>query len=184
MPRKLKGKEWYTLIAPKIFNEKEIGTSPTGDPKSMIGRKVEVNLMNLIDDLSKYYIKFYFKVKKIEEDKALTEFDGLECLRDYISRFIRYRVRRIDTNQVLITKDKKKLRVKTIIITSKKIKRRVEVVLKKFVEEKIKKEVESKTLDDFLKSIIEDRIKNSILKEGNKIYPIRVFEIRKIETLS
>ena len=184
MPKKLKGKEWYTLIAPKVFGEKEIGETPASDEKLLIGRRVETNLMNLTDDLSKYYIKFYFRVKSVKEGKAFTEFDGLECLRDYISRFIRYRVRRIDTIQDLKTKDGKKLRVKTITITSKKIKRNVERDLKKFVENVMKKEVESNDLDEFIKRIVDNRIKNYILNQGSKIYPIRVFEIRKVETLS
>jgi len=183
MPKKLRGKEWYSLIAPKIFKEKVIGETPVGDSKTLIGRKLDVYLINLIDDLSKYYIKFYFKVKEVKDNKAYTEFDGLECLRDYISRMIRYGIARIDTVQDLTTKDKKKLKVKSIIITSKKIKKNVEISLKSFVEEKIKKTVEESKLDEFLEKIINDTLKNSILEEGGKIYPIRMFEIRKVETI-
>ena len=68
MAKKLKGKEWYVLIAPKLFKEKQIGETPVGDPKTLMGRKIDVHIINLIDDLSKYYIKFYFKVKEIKED--------------------------------------------------------------------------------------------------------------------
>jgi small subunit ribosomal protein S3Ae len=182
MPKKLKGKEWYTMVAPKMFKEKVIGETPTGDPKALIGRKVDVHLINLIDDLSKYYMKFHFKVSEVKDDKAYTEFAGFEIMRDFISRLIRYGISRNDTVQDLVTKDKKKVRIKTIIITSKKIKRNVEVNLKKFVEEKIKKEVESNTLDDLLEEIINDKIKNSVFKEGGKIYPIRAFEVRKLES--
>lgn len=184
MPKKLKGKEWYILVAPKIFKEKVIGETPVGDPKTLIGRKVDAYLINLIDDLSKYYLKFYFKVNDIKENKAHTEFAGLECLRDYISRLIRYGIKRIDTIQDLTTKDEKKIRVKTITITSKKMKKNVEAGLKKFVEEKFKKEVESSKLDEFIEKIINDTIKNSIINEGSKIYPIRAFEVRKVERLS
>lgn len=181
MPKKLKGKEWYVLVAPKIFNEKVIGETPVGDPKTLIGRKVDVNLINLIDDLSKYYLKFYFKVTKIDGNKGHTEFVGFECLRDYISRSIRYGIKKIDTVQDLKTKDGKNIRVKSMTITSKKIKKIVEISLKKFVEDKIKKEIESIDLDKFIEKVINNTIKNSVLKEGSKIYPIRIFEIRKVE---
>lgn len=184
MAKKLKGKEWYVLKAPKLFNNKEIGETPVGDPKTLIGRKIDVHLINLIDDLSKYYIKLYFKVKEIKEDKAYTEFAGFECLRDYISRMIRYGIKRIDTIQDLTTSDKIKLRVKTIIITNKKMKKNVEIELKKFVEEKMKKNVETNKLDDFIEKTINDNFKHSIIGEGSKIYPIRNFEIRKVERLS
>ncbi len=183
MPKRLRGKEWYSIIAPEMFKEKVIGETPVGDPKTLIGRKLDVHLINLIDDLSKYYIKFYFKVKEVKGDKAYTEFDGLECLRDYISRMMRYGIARTDTVQDLTTKDGKKLRVKSITITSKKIKKNVEISLKLFVEEKIKKNIEVSKLDEFLKKTINDTLKNSILKEGSKIYPIRSFEIRKVEVI-
>jgi len=182
MAKKLKGKEWYTLVAPKFFKEKIIGETPTGDPKTLMNRKIEVHLINLIEDLSKYYIKFYFKVNEIKNDKAYTEFSGLECMRDYISRSIRYGIARIDTVQDLTTKNNKKIRIKTIIITSKKIKKNVEIGLKKFIQDKIKKEVESSTLDELIERIINDHIKNSVFEDGKKIYPIRAFEIRKIES--
>ncbi len=183
MPKRLRGKKWYSIIAPEMFKEKVIGETPVGDPKTLTGRRLDVHLINLIDDLSKYYIKFYFKVKEVKDDKAYTEFDGFECLRDYISRMMRYGIARTDTVQDLTTKDGKKLRVKSITITSKKIKKNVEISLKLFVEEKIKKNIEVSKLDEFLKKTINDTLKNSILKEGSKIYPIRSFEIRKVEVI-
>ena len=184
MPKKLKGKEWYVLVAPNMFKEKIIGETPVGDPKTLIGRRVDVNLIKLVDDLSKYYMKFYFKIKHVKENKAYTEFDGLECLRDYISRLIRYHIKRIDIIQDLTTKDGVKIRVKTIIITRKKMKKSVEINLKEFVQDKIKKEIESSKLDEFIENIINDTLKNSVMNEGSKIYPIRAFEIRKVERLS
>jgi small subunit ribosomal protein S3Ae len=184
MAKRLKGKQWYTLIAPKLFREKTIGETPVGDPKTLMGRKVDVHLINLIDDLSKYYLKFYFKVNEVKDNKAYTEFVGLECLKDYISKMIRYGIKRIDTVQDFTTSDKVKLRVKTITVTSKKIKKNVEIALKNFIEEKMKKYVESNKLDEFLEKTINDIFKNSMIEKGSKIYPIRAFEIRKVERLS
>ena len=86
MAKKLKGKEWYTLIAPKFFEHKTLGQTPVGDPESINNRVVTVSLVNLINDPSKYYFKFKFKVLEVKEQKAFTQFWGLECLRDYISR--------------------------------------------------------------------------------------------------
>jgi ribosomal protein S3AE len=123
-------------------------------------------------------------VSNVKDGKAYTQFDGMECLRDYISRLIRYGIKRIDTNQVLTTSDRVKLRVKSIIITSKKIKKKVEIVLKRYVEERIKETVEKNKLDDFIKAIVSDTLKNSVIRGGSKIYPIRAFEIRKVERLS
>lgn len=184
MAKRLKGKEWYTLIAPKMFDEKVLGETLVGDPKDLTGRVVESSLGTLINDLSKYYFKLYFRVKNLEEKKAHTEFAGLECLRDYISRMIRHGIDRIDTIQDLETKDKKKLRVKTITVVNRRVRKGIEKSLRKFLEDRVKKEVESAELNEFLVKIIDDSLKRNVLNEGSKIYPLRMFEIRKIEILS
>lgn len=182
MAKKLRGKEWYTLVAPKMFDEKPLGETVAGDPKILKDRVVEASLANLVNDLNKYYFKFYFRINEIKEKKAHTEFAGLECMRDYISRMIRHGINRIDTIQDLTTKDKKKIRFKTITVTNRRIRRGIEKDLRKFIEDKMRKEVESATLNELLEKIIDDSLKNDVLKEGTKIYPLRMFEVRKIES--
>lgn len=183
MTKKLKGKEWYTLIAPKIFDEKTLGQTPVGDPETIKNRVIEVSILELINDTNKYYLKFSFKVKDVKEKKVSTEFHGFQCLRDYISRMIRHGILRIDCVQDVMTKDNIKLRIKTITLTSKKARRGAEVSLRKVIEEKLNEEVSKITLDEFIKKVLDDSIKKILLDEGSKIYPIYNFEMRKVERL-
>jgi len=183
MAKKAKDKKWFTIVAPKIFGEKELARTVTNNPSSLTNRKINVNLMELTNDFSKYYMKFIFKIKRLEGDKAFTDFDGSECLRDYISRMILRRVRRVDTVQDLITKDGKKIRVKGLAIISRRIKSTIEKSIRNTLKDMIKTEVENSTLDEFIKNIITDEIKHKILREGRKVYPIRNFEIRKTEVM-
>jgi len=183
MAKKLRGKEWYTLVAPKLFGEKVIGETPVGDPETIKNRVVSVSLVNLINDTSKYYFKFNFKVNDVKENKAFTEFWGFECLRDYISRMIRHGVLRIDNIIDVTTKDGKKLRVKTLTLTSRKAKKEIELSLRRFVREILEEEIPKMNLDDFIQRVLDDSIKRSIINEGSKIYPIYKFELRKVERL-
>lgn len=180
MTKKLKGKEWYSLIAPKMFGEKVIGETPAGDPQTLKNRKIETSAANVIDDMSKYYMKLEFRIIDVKGNKAFTEFAGMNVMRDYISRMIRHYVSRIDTIQKLKTKDEKDIIIKTITITNKRIKKSVDGSLRKFIEDEMKKHVESNKLDDLIKMFIDDTIKNSILDGGTKIYPLRFFEVRKV----
>ena len=182
--KKLKGKIWFTVVSPKYFGEKVIGETPGSDEKSVIGRRMEVAAMNITNNYSKYYIKFWFKINKVNGDKAYTVFDGFECLQDYISRMIRRRTKRIDTIQDVRTKDGIKLRVKSIAITNRVVKSSVIDSLRNFIRDVIKKDVENSELDEFIESIINDKLKNKILVEGSKIYPLRYFEIRRTDVLS
>ncbi|MBU5689672.1 MAG: hypothetical protein QXM68_00880 [Candidatus Aenigmatarchaeota archaeon] len=183
MAKKIKGKDWYTVIAPKFFEEKVLGDTPGDDVNKVIGRKVTVPLVFVSKDMSKYYLKVRFKITKIDGTKALTEFDGLECLRDYIARMVRHRVTRIDIVQKLKTKDEKNVVVKSMIITNKRVTRGIEKSLREFVQQVIEKVTNENTLESLLSKILNDSIKQKIMKEGSKIYPLRAFEIRKMEIM-
>lgn len=182
--KKAKVKEWFSIIAPKIFDEKEIGRTTTSDPKTLINRRIILSAIDLTNDLAKYYLKLSFKINKIDGNKALTEFDGSECLRDYISRMVVRRVRRIDAVQDLITKDGKKIRVKGIAVIPRRIKSSIQKNVRNKIKELVKAEIENSTLEEFVRKIFSDEIKNKILKEARRIYPVRNFEIRKTEVLS
>lgn len=184
MVKKLKGKQWYEIVAPKFFNRKVIGETLAGDPKTLNDRKIGIPLTNLTDDLSKYYIKLFFKIKEIKENKAYTEFDSIECMRDYIVRMVKHRVERLDTIQDLETKDKTKIRIKCITIVNRRVSQSVGKAISDYIKEEIEKQVTTNELDNLLKKIITDEIKNKIIKSTSKIYPIRYFEIRKIQKLN
>ena len=182
--KKSKEKQWFAIIAPKVFDGKEIGKTLTLDPKNLLNRTIYVNAIDLKNDLSKYYLKFRFRIVKLEDDKALTAFDGSECMQDYISRMVLRRVRRIDTIQDLSTKDGVKIRVKSLTTISKKATSNVEKSVRVLISKLIKEEIEKISLSEFINMIMSGELKTKILKQGRKIYPVRNFEIRKIEVIS
>lgn len=183
MAKKIKGKDWYTVIAPKFFEEKVLGDTPADDINKVLGRTISTPLVFVSKDMSKYYIKVKFKITKVEGTKAYTEFHGMECLRDYISRLVRHRITRIDIVQKLKTKDDKKIAIKSLIITNRKVTRGVEKNIRSFVEQTLEKITSENTLDSLLSKILNDSIKQKIMKEGGKIYPIRAFEIRRMDVM-
>lgn len=181
--KKAKSKEWFTIIAPKMFEEREIGKTMTSDPDTLIGRRITTSMMEISTDVSKYYLKFFFKIVKIDGNKAMTDFDGSECLRDYISRMVQRMVRRIDTVQDLKTKDGIGIRMKALAVISKKMKTSTSKVMRSEIKQMIKDEVEKSTLEELVQNTISDEIKNKIFQKVRKIYPIRNFEIRKTEII-
>lgn len=183
MAVKLKGKQWFTILSPKYFGENEIGKTVAAIPNNLVGKTVNVSAVELTNDINKYYLKFKFKITSVNSDKAFTQFFGSECMQDYISRMVLHRVRRIDSIQDLTTTDKMKIRVKGLTIVSKKVKSSITLKIREFVSDLIKKQVEESTLEEFLQKMLSNEIKNKILREGRRIYPIRNFEIRKTEII-
>jgi len=119
----------------------------------------------------------------VEEKKAYTIFSGTEIMRDYISRLVMRRTRRIDNVENVTTKDGSKLVVKTITIVPRRIKSSIQKVIREEIKNMIKNEVEELTLEEFVQSMISDEVKNKILSHIRRIYPVRTFEIRRVETI-
>ncbi|MBI4009994.1 MAG: 30S ribosomal protein S3ae [Candidatus Aenigmarchaeota archaeon] len=176
-------KEWYKIIAPKYFGEKEIGKTLATEPSNLIGKKINLSAIELTDNFSKYYVKMVFRINKVDGKFAFTEFAGTECLRDYLSRMVLRRVRRIDTVQDFVTSDKKKITVKGLGVIGRRVKSSITVKVSNKIKELLKSIVENSTLDDFIDGMISDDIKAKILKEIRPIYPLRNFEIRKTEVI-
>lgn len=183
MAVKLKGKQWFGIIAPKYFDEKEIGKTIATVPEALVGKTVDVSAVELTNDINKYYLKLKFKITSVDGDKAFTQFYGSQCLQDYISRMVLHRIRRIDSIQDVVTSDKVKMRVKGLVIVSKKVNSSVAVKIREFVSALLKKQIEESTLEEFLQNMLSNDIKNKVLREGRRIYPIRNFEVRKTEIM-
>ena len=182
--KKAKTKEWYSIIAPKMFDEREIGKTMISDPDNLVGRKVNLSVLELTDDFSKYYMKISFQVDKVDEKKAYTTFTGTEVMRDYISRLVLRRVRRIDNVENVTTKDGFKVVVKTVAIVPRRIKSSIQKVIRVEIKAMVKEDVEKISLEEFVQSVLSDELKNKILRRIRRIYPVRTFEIRKVEAIS
>ena len=181
--KKSKGKEWYTIVAPKFFGEKDIGKTLTADPEKIVGRVVSLSAMDLIDDLNKFHLKFMFRIVKVEGNNAFTEFKGSECMQDFISRMVLRGNRRIDVVQDIKMKDGVNVRVKVLATISKKATSSVGKLIRSLIHQLIKEDVERLTLEQLVKKIISNELRAKVLKESKSIYPIRNFEIRRTEIL-
>jgi len=181
LAKKGKGEQWYTIIAPEMFGEVEFGQTLAGVPESLIGRKITASLMELINDFHKYYMKFSFKVVKVDGTRALTEFAGSEVMRDYISRMVTRWARRVDTIQDLRTKDGVLIRVKSVAIIPRRVKSSIKSAVRNEIRKTVAGEVGEATLEDVIKGLISDSVKKHVLRNVQKIYPMRSFEIRRID---
>ncbi|MCD6381618.1 MAG: 30S ribosomal protein S3ae [Candidatus Aenigmarchaeota archaeon] len=177
-------KKWYDVYAPKIFGGIRIGEILVTDPKTLTERAVEVLLSDIIQDPSKFYIKLKFKGDKLENEKLYTKFVGHECLRDYISHIVRRGVTRVDNNVIVTTKDEKKLRVKGILITSRRVNVSTKSKIIKAMDKVIIEYAGKTNFDDFVKDMVFGVIAGKIKKACKKIYPVSKVEIRKSHVLN
>ncbi len=181
--KRMKGKKWLTVVAPPYFDSVEIAKTPVSEPEMAVGRRLVVNAVDLTDDMSKFFMKIILRITRVDGEKAFTEFDSFEILRDYLARMIVRRTRRIDIIEDYVTKDNVPLRVKIVMTTSRGAKTTIEKRLRSKIKEVVEDIVKNSTLEEFLKKVISGEAKSKCILEGRKIYPIRNFEFRKIERL-
>lgn len=181
MAEKWKGKEWYEITAPKMFNNKKLGVTPTSDPEELKGRTIEIGLNRLVPNTSKYFYKMKFQINEINGNKANTKFIGHSVSRDIISRMVRRGVRRVDARIETETKDKKKIIVKIISVTLKRVTSSVKNSVRKVISNTVKETVSKLNFDEFVGKIIKDEFQNQIRSRVSKTYPLRGLEINKTE---
>lgn len=64
-------KQWYDIVAPKMFGEPVIGETLAVEPKHLIGRVLQVSLLEVIKDYSKFYIKLNLRIDRWRARKPI-----------------------------------------------------------------------------------------------------------------
>lgn len=181
---KWKSKEWYKLHAPRMFNEAEIGETPSADPSLLIGRTVEVTVQELTGDYSKMNIKLKFKVTDVDGYDAKTTFIGHELTSEYVRRLTRRKKTKTDHVVDVNTKDNFVLRIKPMSIADRRIQSSQEDAMRRILAETLVQMGKDSTLSDLIKSIISGEMSKDLAKACRIIIPIKRIEIRKTEVLS
>jgi small subunit ribosomal protein S3Ae len=180
---KWKAKEWYKVHAPKMFNEAEIGETPSADPEYVIGRTVEVTVQDLTGDFSKMHIKLKFKVNATEGSDAKTVFIGHDLTSDYVRRLTRRRKTKTDHVVDFYTKDGFKYRVKTMSIADRRIQSSQEEGMRAIISQTLTEMGKEMTLSEVVKAIISGTLSRDLAKACHVVIPIKRIEVRKSEVL-
>ncbi len=188
MPRavrdKWKLKKWYTVIAPPVFNNAILGTTPADDPLKLIGRVMEVTLYDLTGDFTQVHVHLFFQIIKVEEDKAYTRFKGHELARDYMKSLIRRRSSKIQGIFNVQTKDGYGLRITAVALTAYRCKTSQKRAIRKIMQNIIVKRASEMAFDELIQAMLFGDLAQEIFQEAKKIYPLRKVEIYKSKLLT
>lgn len=180
---KLKGKKWFTLEAPTMFDNQEIGEAIATTPEALKGRKVEVGATDLIQSSNKYYFKINFKVDKVEDSTGKCKFVGHTCSRDFITRMVRKRSKRVDNRVKVETEDGAEIIVKTVCATIKSVGSSTQTGIRKEISNTLKERISEMSLGNFVNSLFSDKLQKELKRNVDKVYPLREIELRKTEVV-
>jgi small subunit ribosomal protein S3Ae len=181
--KKWKGKDWFAISAPKMFNSILLAETPAIDSSAIIGRKFDVNASYLTGQSSKYYMIIEFKVDSIEGKNATTRFDGYKCARDYLFHVVRKRTDKVRHIKQVETKDGWKLRVTALLILNRKTESKIKTKVRAIIDNALESEAKKSGIDNFIKEIISGTLQKEMKRLGNKVYPIRFSEIERIKVM-
>ena len=180
-------KKWYKVLAPPVFGEAFLGTTPADDPDKLIGRVMEVTLFDITGDYSYVHVKLYFQIIRVEGDTAYTRFKGHELLRDYIRSLTRRKSSKITGIFNVWTKDGYGLRITAMAFTRYRCKTSQKKAIRKVMQEIISSKASESTLDELIQLMVfsdrEGSLAQLIDEKARKIYPLRKVEIAKSKLL-
>ena len=115
---KWRKKKYFPILAPKVFQERELGQTMAYEPGALHGRCVTANLMMLLGNIKKQHINITFMVNKVQGDTGLTIVQKYEIIPAAIKRKVRRQRDRIDESFRCVTKDGKVVQMKPLVITA------------------------------------------------------------------
>ncbi len=180
---KKKKKIWIKIIAPKEFNDVEIGESLVTDASDLLNRTVIANLMMLTGDMKKQNVKIKFIIKEVKEDTAIADIYGYQIVKSYARRIIGDIKSRIEDSFLCDTKDAVKLRIKPLVLTRYKTKGSILKIIRKNIKSILIDEIKKQDYKEIIDSLISYQLQKEMKNKLSKIYPISFFEIRILEKL-
>ncbi len=170
-------------MAPRELGARFLGQTPTTDPKSLVGRVMDIGVPDITGDNSKYYMKVRVRISKIEGKTCLTSFNGFECLREHLLRMVRKRNQKVENVFDVVTKDGWLLRIKPWTILNGKPATTVGNRMRLFTMNFFNEFARKNNMSELMRKVISTEIQMRIKKEGSKIYPVRFSEIARIKVL-
>ncbi|MGC8571753.1 MAG: hypothetical protein ACP5RI_01020 [Candidatus Micrarchaeia archaeon] len=181
---KWKLKKWFTIIAPKLFNEVEVTEMPANDDKAVLGRNVVVGLEVLTGNPAHAYTNVTLKVVGVNGNRVMTELIKTEVIGSYIRSFIRRNKSIAHAILPVTTKDNKEAVVKLIAITKIKTTSSKIKSLRKAMSDFTINYFKENSLDSAIQSIISGQFQSELGAKVNNIVDLSKLEVRKLELKS
>ncbi len=182
---KWKLKQWYTVLAPELFNKQELGEVVSADPDKLIGRTMKVQLSKLINQKkqSTLFTNVIFKIDAVSGKTATTKLKGHAMAESYIRVLSRRNKSVINFVGDITTKDGVLVRLKILAITGAKVSRNTKKNLYNLIKEEVE-QLKEMNFDDLMREIFEGKIANKIFNRLKQITFMSKVEVKKSEVKS
>ncbi|MHA2429607.1 MAG: hypothetical protein ACXACC_01105 [Promethearchaeota archaeon] len=180
-----KDKNWYSIIAPKSFNFREIG-EVIGFQNNILGRTVEILLYDITQDYKDISLKLRFKIADLNPEGNICNsiFWGHQYTNDYIRSLIGRGSSKVQVILNLTTKDNWTFRLTVICTTIRRARSSQQAIIRKIISEILKEFAENLNHEKFTSGMIYHEFENQITRVAKTIYPLSNCTIVKSKIVS
>lgn len=178
-----KKKRWVSIIAPKVFNEVELGHTYVNEPQEAIGRIVKVSVMQLTGEPQKQYVSLGFEIMGFMGERLTTSIRYYKILPNALRRLVRRRKEKFDESVIATTKDGKRVIIKPFVVTRYKCTGSILAALRNAVRKSAVDIAATYEHEQFFLDTITGKVQKGMYDGLSKIYPIGACEIRWAELI-
>ncbi|MDP3729016.1 MAG: hypothetical protein Q8R18_06230 [bacterium] len=171
-------KRWYTVQAPKIFNNVVFGETLAAEPESLTGRGIKTNLSSVIRSVKKQNMEVRFKITEVQGNICMTELMSMEILPPHVKRIVKRAKKRVDDSFIVTTKDDVKVRLKPMILVKDNVQHSLLTSLRFIARDYFAKVAQETNFNEFVNIILMGDIYKDLKAELKKVYPVSGIEMR------
>lgn len=171
---------WYKVVYPDMgdFLVGEV----YGSADSLAGKRVSISASSIKDVKQRFGYKLEFVITGIKDQSTCTaDVDSLVMMREWISRIVRHNIHKIDM-VIPISVGGRQFKIKYLCVISKADRRHSKLLMEE-MSRLTAEGLKDYKLKDLVADILNGRIQAEIRKKLNKIYPVRGFEVRMLESV-
>lgn len=178
---KWKMKKWFTVRAPKAFNEAGVGEMPANDEKAAVGRNVTVSLASITNNPSHAYTNVVLKITGVKGESAETRLVRLELLQSYLRSFVR-RYRSVSSAVIPATsKDGVPAVLKLIVVTRARATHTRIMGMRKEMNEFTGGYFRENGMDQIVSAVVDGKFQAELAAKLDHITDLSKVEVRKLE---
>lgn len=180
---KWKNKNWYTILAPKMFENKEIAESVASEEGDVVNRIVSVSLMDVLGSGSQnaIFTTMRFRVTDVKGTNANTKLVGYEIMPTYVRTFVRRSKSLLHVTVSVKNKEGETVLIKIIAVTGAKVSENTKKNLRNSLVEEVKKACEGVEYDTIMQDVVCGRLTSKLFTRLKTITPMKRVEVRKTE---
>jgi small subunit ribosomal protein S3Ae len=178
-----KRKKWHTIVAPDTYGNIPLGETMALEPKDLVGRTIEINLMHLTRNMKKQNVNATFKIIDVQNGQGMTKSFAYVMQPASIKRLVRAGRDRVDESFIIKSKDGVYGRMKPLFITGAHQSASERTKIRRASVSFVRKYAAEKTLEELFKDIVDGKLQKELNNKIREFTRLRTCEVRVFEVI-